>query len=58
MGLSDIARRKIKRIINFAGWDNWTDEIKIKKISRIISNARKRVRGKIKRMMLREARSA
>jgi len=49
---STIARRKLAGIINSRRSDEW----KARKIRAVIRNARKRIRGKIKRMMVKEGR--
>ena len=53
-GSSAIARRKLGLLISSPGWFRWSDERKTTRIRLIVKNARKRARGRIKRMVLRQ----
>jgi len=51
---SAIVRRKLSRTIASIRWNRMSDARKIKVIASIIKNARKKIRNRIKRMMLRK----
>ena len=53
---SEIARRKLRALIDGPAWDKMPDKRKTEVVSAIVGNARKGIRQRIKAEMAREAR--